>query len=1508
MDNQKKILKLCDYLRQVAGLRQRTVKNIRDEAWVLPFSELPVDPKRIHQYNPGEDLPEGAPEGLLLEVEKPEFTPCPDLPFDLLGWVKTPGWRHYDVAEVEMKEERPHHDPRLKESVTERFEDSGVRLAAFEDWKRHRNLWRAGEMVKGRTRKLFLDLYEIYDRLRQDPERLELIIGNACFLNCLDTEVEHPLLLKKVRLHYDPQGKMQLLETEGAAEIYTELLQDLPGIEGEGIRALDAMVDEADMHPLAATLAEFLAKASGTLTPRCRFTGQKTDILPSDWYLFYLKPVLFLRRHNAGTAQAIAALAEEIEQGGEVPQALLEIVDPDCQPAKVVLPDEDVETRLADARGEAEDILLVKPANAEQLAIVRELEQASAVVVQGPPGTGKTHTIANLLGHYLAQGQHVLVTSQASKALSVLKDKLPEGLQHLCVSLLGDSRKDMEKSVAGICEMLSRHSADELQAEAEALGARRHELLSRLSKVRGELDMVRRLEGQRDYFTLGAKTWSLSRMSDYLYRHAELDDRLPKPIKKGMPFPLKAGELAELYQLNEVFTEESLREMGETLPDSRALMAPSLALHILKEEGAWQREVADLLTGLPQAACSVAEGLTVNGQPVAEEFSVERFREAVECYQKIDFAKLNQPWAKAAVLAGWQGGAHREVWEMLGRDVARVQQLKAQSLKQFFGRELKYTLKLPLGQELMQQLSELAEAFDASGQLSWWTRMRHSELAKLQKGFTIDGRPLADRNDCQLAMQYVALAMAREQVRREWEQLLVPLGVEPYEALARPGEDLDDICSARWRELIQYLDWYKGTVSELKLQLARAGLKMELLFKEDEFQTPQARLNQELEWLEHGLLRWLRLCALRYVEREGGDRLAPTRLALQKASGALADRLSAAVETFDSQAYAGAFEQLRRYEELRPRYLRRQELFARLQAAAPRWADEIHRQAGRKVEPPAEAESAWIYEQMRLAMAGVPAVEVEALAAEVQEANESLSRVTLELTEKLAWQHLLAKVSGGSLQASLIGWSKAVGKIGRGRGKYAARHIREARECMLQAQAAVPAWIMPLERVWQNLRPDSPKFDIIIMDEASQADILALPLLYFAKKAIIVGDDKQVSPADIGIRAEELLGLQAATIEGVVSHAALYTMDTSLYDLAQMHFSARLLTEHFRSVPEIIGYSNRLCYEGRIQPLREAGSSALVPVVDWLAEGEREGKAKRNPGEAEEIVAILAACFEQPEYQDKTFGAISLLGDEQPKLIRELAIEKLGITVLEQHGFLSGTPAYFQGDERDVVLLSLVDSAGAEDEGQLRLVGEGRGADRLKRYNVAVSRARDQLWVVHSMEAGELKEGDLRRGLLEYAREPASVISQVPEGEATSLESAVARALRQAGFTVHLRYAAGGGRLGLVVSDGVQRAAVDCEGERWYGLAEAAEEQRREAVLQRLGWRFLRLRGSVWYLEPQQALQKLIVQLAALGIKPHAQEHEAQESWEAQRAGLQERVAGRARELLREWRAPEPLE
>jgi len=66
------------------------------------------------------------------------------------------------------------------------------------------------------------------------------------------------------------------------------------------------------------------------------------------------------------------------------------------------------------------------PFNEEQGRIIDQLEQHPVVTVTGPPGTGKTHTIANIVSHYMSTGRRVLVTARTAEAIAAVREKLQD--------------------------------------------------------------------------------------------------------------------------------------------------------------------------------------------------------------------------------------------------------------------------------------------------------------------------------------------------------------------------------------------------------------------------------------------------------------------------------------------------------------------------------------------------------------------------------------------------------------------------------------------------------------------------------------------------------------------------------------------------------------------------------------------------------------------------------------------------------------------------------------------------------------------------------------------------------------------------------------------------------------------------------------------------------------------------------------------------------------------------
>ena len=606
--------------------------------------------------------------------------------------------------------------------------------------------------------------------------------------------------------------------------------------------------------------------------------------------------------------------------------------------------------------------------------------------------------------------------------------------------------------------------------------------------------------------------------------------------------------------------------------------------------------------------------------------------------------------------------------------------------------------------------------------------------------------------------------------------------------------------------------------------------------------------------------------------------------------------LRAAVSNKDYHAYDLAYRRLADLHVLAPIFQRRQELLGRVRPAAPAWAVAMNNRNGLHggTEPPGSVVSAWKWRQFVQELDRRASVSMREIQSSIHALDSQLRRVTARLIEVRSWSAQCKRVGLGERQA-LQGWKDINRRIGRGTGQRVPGLRAEARRTLAKARNAVPVWIMPLSRVAETFDPRTTRFDVVIVDESSQCDVMGLLPLYLAERTVVVGDHEQVSPLAIGQEISEIEHLITQHLVGIPNNK-LYDGKLSLYDLARQSFGGLIrLLEHFRCVPEIISFSNALSYAGAIKPLREDTNTPLTPsVIAFCASGVRS-PAKINLEEACSIAALIQAAIEQPEYVGKTFGAVSLLGEEQAIEVEKWVRQISSPDKLAAARFLCGTAAQFQGDERDVVLISMVDSPA---DGPLRMRQEDLYRQR---FNVAASRAKDQLWVVHSLDPRrDLQPGDLRRRLIEHAENPGSLLRRELEKEKrteSEFERLVLKRLLFSGFRVQPQWVVGHYRIDLVVESSTGRLAVECDGDRFHSIENVADDMARQAVLERVGWRFVRIRGSQFFRNPDSAMKPVFETLSELGIQP---EGDAEFSLPPTPSDLVDRVKRRATEILRE--------
>lgn len=439
--------------------------------------------------------------------------------------------------------------------------------------------------------------------------------------------------------------------------------------------------------------------------------------------------------------------------------------------------------------------------------------------------------------------------------------------------------------------------------------------------------------------------------------------------------------------------------------------------------------------------------------------------------------------------------------------------------------------------------------------------------------------------------------------------------------------------------------------------------------------------------------------------------------------------------------------------------------------------------------------------------------------------------------------------------------------------------LAEARKLITRCTPAVSVWIMPISLVAEQFDPRTSHFDVVIIDEASQADLNALIPLYMGTQVIVVGDHEQVTPLGVGKNATLLQNLQRSMLQDI-PNSHLFDNQSSIYDIGRQSFGDAIrLVEHFRCVPEIIAFSNQLSYGGAIKPLRESNSTHVKPAcVSYRVDGMRDGSTNKH--EAEQIVALIKAMTKHPAYAQKTIGVISMVKEDQATLIQSLLHKEINSVELEKRRIQAGISSEFQGDERDIMFLSMVDSQ--SEEGLLRTTGEGAFELTKKRYNVAVSRARDQLWVVHSFDPDlHLKSGDLRLRLLQHVKDPLAAIRAF-DSESLRTESPfekeVLKRLLDAGYRVKTQRQVGYFRIDMVIEGDGRRLALECDGDRYHPIEKLAEDVERQAILERLGWQFVRIRGTAFYRNPDRAMDGVFSKLNELRVPPVGSDGEAPSS------------------------------
>ncbi len=1491
-----KLIQIFRYLQALNQLRNPIQREINDQPWKMWLHDLPEHPcirRGVYLNTVGSDENDegNSNDDFILKVSRPKLIDAPAPPKEIIAWLRN-GWQQINgQVSVEPTQKRGEGSYALTIS----FNDDPQRPLLLEEWKRRRERWIDAEKPAYAAYDIFDKLYALLSQLDRESERLELMIGDGLlsWQSVGNIPIHHPLLLLRLQVRFNPDiPEITLFETGQSSELHTALLQGMQAVQASEIARCREDLETGNWHPLQGEeTTRFLKRLVNRLSSNGEFIEPGATRQKKDAPYISRDPVLFLRPRTLGMTHALEAILEMLPQLQTFPYALTSLVGIEGD----VHDRQDISTKVSmidSPNGEDETILFSKPANAEQLEIARRLTKHPAVLVQGPPGTGKTHTIANLIGHLLAQGKSVLVTSEKPKALRVLREKVVEPLQPLCASILqDDSRKQMESTIDAISERLARSDADRLEREAVALTRQRLEILRQLRDARQKLIEAR--GGEYRAIVFAGETYTPSEAARWIQNNRETSKWIPGPLTPGALLPLTKQELVQLYHSNATISWKDEQELTQFLPESGNLLLPTDFEQIVGKQ-------AQLLHG----NLGFRSDLWSGGNQATSVQSLQEVQHRL--IQEIEPLRDLIGWRLAAILAGREGGVHRQAWDDLLNQVEYAYHFSAQA--QLF--ILKYDPMIPpdcLPERIEEVLSEIIEHLRRESKLSGFKLLTKRDWKAVIDRTRVNGRQPEVVEHFEALRYQVQLHTQRAQLVSRWQRQMATLGgPNPTTVGSQPEAFFHQFVDP----LHQCLDWYTKIWQPLELDLKRQGFHWDAFLAEMPVQRHEYG---DLLRLHTAVIEKLPVVIAAEVQRRVYAQHEATILELERNIEQMGvsvkqvealSQLRAGVKGRDAQLYRRAYESLSELHVKRDILRLRYDVLLKMERVAPGWATAIRERLAHHggSELPDNPEHAWLWRQLYEELDRRAKTSLEELQERIAQLQSELFRVTAELVEKKAWAQQVRHTTLTQRQA-LQGWRELMRKVGKGTGKRAPRLLEEARQLMPICQTAVPVWIMPISYVTRNFDMKRNHFDVVIIDEASQADITALTAVFMGSQVVVVGDDEQVSPMAVGQNLDTIQHLIDEYLKGIPL-ANIYDGKLSIYGLARTTFEPICLLEHFRCVAPIIQFSNELSYAGKIKPLRADSEVQRRPPTVAYAVKSFSKIGKVNEAEATIVASFLVAASQQPEYKDATFGVISLLGVDQALYIDTLLRRYMPPEDYIRGRVLCGDSAQFQGDERDVMFLSMVDVPG-DKGGPLSLRAEEGHDDMFKkRFNVAASRARDQMWVVHSLDPDiDLKQDDIRRRLIIHARDQ-HIFNHARREQEQKIESEFERQvfdrLVQAGYRVITQWPVGAYRIDMVVEGNGKRLAVECDGDRWHPIEKLEEDMARQAILERLGWRFVRIRGSQYFRNPDMAMKPVLAKLQAAGIPANGMVTTSKENLDGKE--LKFRIIRVAQKLRDEWK------
>lgn len=444
----------------------------------------------------------------------------------------------------------------------------------------------------------------------------------------------------------------------------------------------------------------------------------------------------------------------------------------------------------------------------------------------------------------------------------------------------------------------------------------------------------------------------------------------------------------------------------------------------------------------------------------------------------------------------------------------------------------------------------------------------------------------------------------------------------------------------------------------------------------------------------------------------------------------------------------------------------------------------------------------------------------------------------------------------------------------------------------------LPCWLITPEIVSEILPFKEGLFDIVIFDEASQIFVeKSLPTIYRAKSVVVAGDDKQLKPTSIGIKRidEEDNENTEVSEEDYFDDTAI--TEESLLDLAKQRYKSTLLSYHYRSkFAELINFSNYAFYNGKLVIAPNIVNSNNPPIEVIKTENGR-WEDQSNFEECKRVYSLVKEILISRD-NNQSIGIVTFNAKQQDKIKEYLddicendiefralyEKEKIRYDGSEDQSLFVKNIENVQGDERDIIIFSTAyakDNLTGRVASRFGTLSQEGGENRL---NVAISRAKEKIYIITSIEPEELNVENsknngpkLLKKYLQYARAVSSKNTSGAEDILNSLtqtntsgqldifdspfEEEVCIMLREKGYNVHTQIGDSGYRVDMALYDEKTSnyiMGIECDGAMYHSSPFARERDiYRQKFLEMRGWKIHRIWSKNWWENPHKEIEKI---------------------------------------------------